>query len=430
MELTFTNYTAAAQTSLVNAAQEAARLHSARIQPEHLLLALLSPASGTAWNVLSAAVGNPLFLRDSAHLALTDEPTSHDAAPPTYSFRTERALSEAKDEARRAQSEHVDTSHLLLGLLDEGGAAAQILRRNGLEAQRLRYWARQPAAKQPAAPAPTPEALTQPARISDIERQPLREVLSRLISWPIVIVMIAVMGVGAFLMTRSDFNQMRIGLFIFVLIGWVLSVCVHEFGHALVADLGGDHSVRLNGYLSFNPLKYTHPFLSIVLPVIFVLMGGIGLPGGAVYIDHSRLRNAKWESAVSFAGPCGSALVTLLFASPFILRLDTFENIHVAPEVWSGLSLLVLFNTAAVLLNLLPIPPLDGFGIIAPWLTPSLRITLYGLGSFGILLVFVLLNFNSDVNQFFWNTIFGLMRQINVTPGLALLGLQYFMFWR
>ncbi len=429
MELSFTNYTAASQTSLVNAEQEAAARRSIHIQPEHLLLALLSPASGMAWNVLSATVGNPILLRESAQAALVEEPTAEGPTPATYSFRTERVLNEAQDEARRAQSEHVDTTHLLLGLLDEGGAAAQILRRNGLDAQRLRYWARQPAANLPE-PIPASVTITPPAPLSDLERKPLRQILLGLISWRAISLMAAFMLAGGILLTRADLTEMRIGLFMFVLTGWVLSVCVHEFGHALVADLGGDHSVRTKGYLSFNPLKYTHPFLSVVLPVIFVLMGGIGLPGGAVYIDHSRLRSAKWESAVSFAGPFGSALVVVVCATPFILGLNTLTSNRVSPAVWAALAMLVMFNIAGVLLNLLPIPPLDGFGIIAPWLTPSLRVTLYGLGSFGILLVFVLLNFNDNVNMFFWNTIFGIMRQIQVSPGLAMLGLQSFMFWR
>ncbi len=426
-ELSFVNYTDTAQASLRQAAHEAEIRRHAQILPEHILLALLSPDSGTAWNVFAATMKNPQLVRESVQAALADEPIAQDTAPATYSFRATRTTSEAENEARRAQSAQVDTVHLLLGLLDEGGAAAQILRRNGLDVQQLRYWLRQPAVN---VPAPVAPAMPAPTRISDVERKPLRQVLPRLISWPAVGVMVGLMLVGVFLMTRSDFTQVRIGLFIFVLAGWILSVCMHEFGHALIADLGGDHSVRSNGYLSFNPLKYTHPFLSVVLPVLFVLMGGIGLPGGAVYIDHSRLRNARWASAVSFAGPCGSALVTLLFASPFILHLDSLENIRVAPEIWSALSMLVMFNIAGVILNLLPVPPLDGFGILAPWLTPTIRTTMYSMGSFGILLVFILLNFNDNVNAFFWQTVETFMRQINVTPGLAMLGLQYFMFWR
>ena len=77
-------------------------------------------------------------------------------------------------------------------------------------------------------------------------------------------------------------------LFAFVTAGWIVSLALHEFGHALVAYIGGDYSVVGKGYLSLNPLKYTHGVLSIVMPVAILLMGGIGLPGGAVFIDRNK----------------------------------------------------------------------------------------------------------------------------------------------
>src|SRR5216684_4858968 len=89
----------------------------------------------------------------------------------------------------------------------------------------------------------------------------------------------------------------------FVVSGWVVSLCIHEFGHAVVAYLGGDRSVKASGYLTFNPLRYANLLMSIVFPVIFLLLGGIALPGGAVYIDHSALRSRAWDSLVSVAGP-------------------------------------------------------------------------------------------------------------------------------
>ena len=64
--------------------------------------------------------------------------------------------------------------------------------------------------------------------------------------------------------------------FLVVIVGWIFSLCLHEFSHALVAYYGGDTSVRDKGYLTFNPLKYTHPVYSILLPMIFLLLGGIG----------------------------------------------------------------------------------------------------------------------------------------------------------
>src|SRR5512147_448356 len=100
--------------------------------------------------------------------------------------------------------------------------------------------------------------------------------------------------------------------FTIVLIGWIFSLCLHEFSHALVAYRGGDFTVREKGYLTFNPLKYTHPVYSLVLPMLFLLAGGIGLPGGAVYIERWRLRSRWWDSAVSLAGPASNAVLALI----------------------------------------------------------------------------------------------------------------------
>ena len=103
--------------------------------------------------------------------------------------------------------------------------------------------------------------------------------------------------------------------FIVVIVGWIFSLCLHEFSHSVVAYYGGDTSVKDKGYLTFNPLKYTNPVLSIILPVIFLLLGGIGLPGGAVYIESSRLRSKRWESAVSLAGPAANLVVAVILAN-------------------------------------------------------------------------------------------------------------------
>ena len=100
--------------------------------------------------------------------------------------------------------------------------------------------------------------------------------------------------------------------FTIVFFGWIFSLCLHEFSHALVAYLGGDYTVREKGYLTFNPLKYTHPLFSLILPLLFLVMGGIGLPGGAVYIERQRIRNRFVLSFMSLAGPLSNLLVAIL----------------------------------------------------------------------------------------------------------------------
>ena len=450
MELFSTDYTPTAQASLTGAAHEAATLHAAQLDPEHVLLGLLSPASGMVWGWFARMMPDPAALRSAIATALAGTPpadTLGDAAP---SYRTRRVLSEAADEARRLNSAQIDTPHLLLGLLDEGGAAAQILRQRGLEARALRYWlktrpadlfsAAQPAAATRTAPltsasppvaparaaaAPRPEVPVRPEVRDDV---PLRQALPRLISWRAVISLLALVSAGGWMTLRADLQN--IGVFVFIIGGWIVSVSAHEFAHALVADLGGDHSVRGNGYLSFNPLKYTHPLLSIVMPVIFLLMGGIGLPGGAVYINRAALRGPKWHSAVSAAGPLASLLVAALLAIPFFFKLITPESFLAALTFWAALAGLIMLNIAGVLLNLLPIPPLDGFGIIAPWLTPGLRATLYGFGSIGFMLIFLLLFTVEPVNQAFWSSVNAIVATLRISPDFAQLGLSTLMLGR
>ncbi len=427
MDTPITPYTPTAQSSLAIATHEATTMHAANIEPEHILLGLLSPNSGTAWNLLVSVMRDPSVLRQALVAALAGVSTSADSATPTYSFRAQRVLTEATEEARRANSLQIDTSHLLLGLLDEGGAAAQILRQRGLDAQALRYWLRQP---QPAlAPqAVKPMITAQPARSTDIYYAPLSKALPRLINWLAVIILIGILVIGGWMTTRPDLD--RIGTVVFVIGGWILSLSAHEFAHALVADLGGDHTVRDKGYLSFNPLKYTHLLLSIVMPLIFLLAGGIGLPGGAVYIDHSRLRGPKWESAVSAAGPFASLSVAVLMSVPFMLGLVKGSALFGAQSLWSALAAVVMLNIVAVILNLLPIPPLDGFGIIAPWLAPDLRARLYSFGFIGILVVFFVLWSFQPVNEALWSSVDTILVRLGVNPLLAALGLAQLTFLR
>ena len=212
--------------------------------------------------------------------------------------------------------------------------------------------------------------------------------------------------------------------FIVVIVGWIFSLCLHEFSHALIAYLGGDTSVREKGYLTFNPLKYTHPVYSIVLPVIFLLLGGIGLPGGAVYIETWRLRSKKWESAVSLAGPA-SNLVLAVFLAVF-LKLD----LPSLSAIWPGLAFLALMQISALVLNLIPVPPFDGYHALAPFLNQQLRFNIDQYSNVIMLVLFVALWYVPFVNTFFWNVIFQISNWLEIPVILAIRGLDQFQFWR
>lgn len=148
---------------------------------------------------------------------------------------------------------------------------------------------------------------------------------------------------------------------------WVLCVCVHEFAHALVAYLGGDKSVRDKGYLSLDPTRFVDPMFSIIIPAIVLLMGGVPLPGGAVRIDLSVLRSRRWIAYVSAAGPAANLLLFLLFAAPLHPRLglvDAGAPLQMQPTWVLFCGALAFLNFVGALFNLIPLPPLDGYGII------------------------------------------------------------------
>lgn len=212
--------------------------------------------------------------------------------------------------------------------------------------------------------------------------------------------------------------------FIIVLVGWVFSLCLHEFSHALVAYLGGDYTVRDKGYLTFNPLKYTHPVYSLLLPLVFLLMGGIGLPGGAVYIETWRLRSRLWKSAVSLAGP----------AANLILAIALGLLMQVAPVtpsgIWPGLAFLAFLQISAVVLNLIPLPPFDGFGAVEPYLSDGIRTVLAQTRGMLPFVIFFLLWYIPPVNNAFWSAVVSLAHGVGVPLQLVQQGLSGFMFWQ
>jgi Zn-dependent protease len=156
-----------------------------------------------------------------------------------------------------------------------------------------------------------------------------------------------------------------------VVIAWIMSVVLHEFAHGIVAYWGGDYTIRERGGLTLNPLQYIDPFMSIILPVIFLAMGGIPLPGGSTFVRRDLLRSKAWSTAVSLAGPAMNFLIFLGFCVLLHPRVGWIDP-HLAVVDWStpqkfvgAMAFLQLFS---VLLNLVPVPPLDGFQAISPYL--------------------------------------------------------------
>ncbi|MEV0397935.1 site-2 protease family protein [Polymorphospora rubra] len=240
---------------------------------------------------------------------------------------------------------------------------------------------------------------------------------------PIFLALVALF-VTSGVLTWNGFGNVRLDVFLFVVSGWLVSLCLHEYAHAIVAFRAGDTNVAHRGYLTLNPLKYSHPVLSIVLPVVVVLLGGIGLPGGAVWVDRHRIPGRLKHSLVSLAGPATNVVFALVLVVPFAVGVDVGARL----EFWAGVALLAFLQLTASVLNLMPVPGLDGGNIIQPWLSPKWRRGYDIMAPFGFLLLFGLL-WNPTVNSWFFGGVFAVGDLIGLPQALYAEGLRLIRFW-
>lgn len=240
----------------------------------------------------------------------------------------------------------------------------------------------------------------------------------------LVFLALVVIFAGSGTLAWNGYGSVRLAAFLFVVSGWLVSLCLHEYAHAVVAFRAGDTSVAHRGYLTLNPLKYSHPLLSIVLPVVVVLLGGIGLPGGAVWVDRHAIDGRLRHSLVSLAGPAVNVLFAVLLVAPFAVGVDIAGRV----EFWAAVALLAFLQLTASVLNLVPMPGLDGGNTVQPWLSPQWRRGYDLLAPYGFLLLFGLL-WNPTVNRWFFSGVFAVADLMGLPAPLYGLGLDLIRFW-
>ncbi|WP_314251171.1 site-2 protease family protein [Streptomyces kutzneri] len=235
----------------------------------------------------------------------------------------------------------------------------------------------------------------------------------------------AIMAVTGWAVWTGYAASPGLAVFLFVTSAWIVSLCLHEYAHARTALHGGDLTVGAKGYLTLNPLKYTHALLSIVLPVIFVILGGIGLPGGAVFIERGRIQGRWKHSLISAAGPLTNVAFAVVCTAPF--WLDALDGVPLAFRY--ALAFLAMLQVSAAILNFLPVPGLDGYGVIEPWLSYRVRREMEPLAQFGLLAVFALL-WIPGVNAFFFGMVDGVISALGVSDLETYCGRDLYNFWR
>jgi Zn-dependent protease len=237
-------------------------------------------------------------------------------------------------------------------------------------------------------------------------------------SWvfPIVLLVTAAAAVGC----ASGTGPVGLWTFVVVLGGWLITLCLHEFAHAVVALAGGDTSVRERGYLTLNLFRYTDPANSFLIPLILLAIGGIPLPGGAVLIEPHRLRFRWWSSLVSAAGPAVNLLAGAII---------TGISVTISSPLGSALAFLGLIQFVAGILNLLPVPGFDGFGIITPYLPVSLLRSIQPYRQWAPLALFAILWGVPGAGQLLFDVGGVLIDGVGGARHQAFLGQTLFRFW-
>jgi Zn-dependent protease len=146
---------------------------------------------------------------------------------------------------------------------------------------------------------------------------------------------------------------------VFYLLALVVSISFHEFAHAWLSNELGDSTARNQGRLTLNPLVHFEPFGALM--IVFMAISGWGIGWGKpVPVNPYNLRTDAriGMGLTSAAGPFSNLVLAALFAIP--LRLDVAMPLLLEEFVF----VLVVVNIGLALFNLIPLPPLDGFGVL------------------------------------------------------------------
>lgn len=179
---------------------------------------------------------------------------------------------------------------------------------------------------------------------------------------------------------------------------WILpvlfAVALHEAAHAWMADKKGDSTARMLGRLTFNPIKHIDPVGTILVPVLMVVLTGFAFGWAKpVPVDARNLRNPKKDMMwVAAAGPVSNFLQALFWALFLNISVMFFDG-------RSSISLFFLLmpiagitiNVILGVLNLLPIPPLDGGRIMSGLLSPRAAMQYSKIEPYGFFIIIALM---------------------------------------
>ena len=190
----------------------------------------------------------------------------------------------------------------------------------------------------------------------------------------------------------DTFTQLQ--LFALFAVPVLLAITVHEAAHGWVAHQLGDRTAHQLGRVTFNPLRHIDLIGTLLIPALTFFFAGL-LFGWAkpVPVNARNLHHPRRDMAVvALAGPGSNLLMAVLWGLSIqaILLLDPVNHGFAVPLIYSGAAG-VLINIFLMVLNLVPLLPLDGGRVLNSFLPPRLAAIFSRLEPFGLLILLLLL---------------------------------------
>ncbi len=171
----------------------------------------------------------------------------------------------------------------------------------------------------------------------------------------------------------------------------IFAITVHEAAHGYIARFFGDMTAQQQGRISLNPLKHIDPIGTILIPSITMLVGGIFFGWAKpVPVNFGNLRHPKRDMLwVAAAGPGANLVMAFLWAMviKFAVTLSSGFALPLALMGAAG----ILTNTVLMVLNLIPLPPLDGGRIAVSLLPHNLAMKYAQIERYGFIILIILL---------------------------------------
>lgn len=198
-----------------------------------------------------------------------------------------------------------------------------------------------------------------------------------------------------------------------IILPLLFAITLHEAAHGWIASKLGDKTALMMGRVTLNPIKHIDWFGTVILPIIMLVITKFTFAFGwakPVPVTWQNLKNPRRDMAfVAIAGPCANLVMALLWAAiakiALVLGMGATNNaaIETTKFFYAAGAFGININIILMLLNLIPIPPLDGSRIVSSILPPRLAHTYERIEPYGIWILLALL-------------IFGILGRVLYTP--------------